>query len=316
MEKVTTIDTHYLGHPQFAAAYLLVEDDRAAFVDNNTNAAVPLLLDALDQAGVSASNVDYLFVTHIHLDHAGGTSSLAEACPNAQIVAHPRAAPHLIDPSRLVASASAVYGEDRFRDLYGELVPIAESRVHTVDEGETIDWHGRPLSFLHTRGHANHHYCMVDPVADCVFTGDAFGLVYPMLQGPGVFAMPSTSPTDFDGPLARESIARIVATGMGRVFPTHFGEVTDIQESARQLTRHLEFSERVMLDAEASNLPDEELTAYARQRIDDYFLGLMDGHGDLGRDEAIRAALELDLDLNAQGLAFVAAKRRRKARET
>lgn len=315
MDSVTTIDTNYLGHPQFAAAYLMVENDRAAFVDNNTNGSVPLLLDALRASGVKPANVDYLFVTHIHLDHAGGTSALSQACPNAQIVAHPRAAPHLIDPTRLVASASAVYGEERFRELYGELAPIAESRVQTVEDGETMTWGNRKLSFLHTRGHANHHYCLVDPAAECVFTGDAFGLVYPLLQAQGLFAMPSTSPTDFDGPLARESVERIVATGMRRVFPTHYGEVTQIEDAADQLIRHLEFSERVMLDAEASELPDDALTDYVRGRIDDYFVGRLDQHGSLAHDPAIRRLLELDLDLNAQGLAFVAAKRRRKARE-
>ncbi len=315
MRRIITIDSHYLGIPRFAAAYLLIDGDRAAFVDNNTNRAVPGLLAALADAGLETSQVEYLIITHVHLDHAGGTSALAAACPGATVIAHPRAARHIIDPEKLVASATAVYGETEFRRLYGRIEPVPEERVRTMDDEETLSFGGGELTFLHTRGHANHHFCIADSGTRSIFTGDAFGLVYPALQTQGTFAYPSTSPTDFDGPLAREAVRRLRDYGAERLYPTHFGEVTDIGTAAGQLIRHLEFAEQLMHEAVESDLSDEALTGYAYGRLRDYMKGLLDGFGSLGEDPATWRLLEMDLDLNAQGIAFAANKQRRKARE-
>jgi len=315
MTGIHTIDTHYLDRPELAAAYLIVEGDRAAFVDNNTNDAVPRLLAALEEQGLTPEQVDYIIITHVHLDHAGGTSKLAEACPNATVVAHPRAAPHVIDPSKLVASASAVYGEDEFERLYGTIEPVAEDRVRVMDDEEVLRFGSRELRFLHTRGHANHHFCIADSASGAIFAGDAFGLVYPTLQGEGTFAMPSTSPTDFEPELARESVRRLVDESPSCLYVTHFGAVTDIETAAGQLIRHLDFAERLRDDAETSDLPDDELEAYCRPRLYDYVAGLLDGRGNLGGNAHVWSHLKLDLDINAQGIAFAANKRRRKRRD-
>lgn len=315
VNDIHTIDCHYLGLQQFAAAYLLTDGNEAAFIDNNTNHAVPRLLSALDDAGLAPEQVRYLIVTHVHLDHAGGTSALLEACPNATVLAHPRAATHIIDPAKLVASATGVYGEDRFAELYGEIKPVEAARVREMGDDERLDFAGRTLTFLHTRGHANHHFCIADDKTGAMFTGDAFGLHYPLLQREGTFAFPSTSPTDFDAGLARDAIRRIVDLAPSVIYPTHFGPVTDIVESAAQLIRHLDFAERVLDDAELGDLPDDALEGYIKPRLSDYFNGLFDGLGDLGADPAARQLVDLDIDLNAQGIAFVANKRRRKARE-
>lgn len=315
MKDILTIDCHYQDRPQFAAAYLIVEGERAAFVDNNTSRALPRLLAALETAGLEPTQVEYAIITHVHLDHAGGTSALTEACPNATVLAHPRAARHVVDPDKLISSASAVYGEEEFRRLYGDIEPVPEQRVRIMQDGETLKFGRRELTFLHTRGHANHHFCIADSASNSLFTGDAFGLVYPALQGQGTFAFPSTSPTDFDAELARESVQRIVASGAERLFPTHFGELTDIRTAAGQLIRHLDFAEQLMLDAEASDLPDEALTGFVHTRLRDYFAGCLDGHGTLGAERATWHWLELDIDLNSQGIAFAANKRRHKARE-
>ena len=314
MTGIHTIDTHYLGLPEVAAAYLIVEGDRAAFVDNNTNTAVPRLLASLAEQGLAPEQVEYLIITHVHLDHAGGTSALAKASPNARVVAHPRAAPHVIDPTKLVASASAVYGQAEFERLYGTIEPVPEDRVQVMDDEQTLRLGKRELRFLHTRGHANHHFCIKDSVSGAIFSGDAFGLVYPALQGEGTFALPSTSPTDFEPELARESIRRLVDERPSCIYVTHFGAVTDIEVAAGQLLRHLDFAERLRDDAEASDRPDDALEAYCRARLSDYFAGLLDGLGNLGRDANTWSHLKLDIDLNAQGIAFAANKRRRKAR--
>jgi len=312
--NIHTIDTQYLGRPEYAAAYLIVEGDRAAFVDNNTNAAVPRLLAALETQGLASEQVEYLIITHVHLDHAGGTALLARACPNATVLAHPRAAPHLIAPSKLIASASAVYGRAEFERIYGTIEPVAEDRVRIMDDGQTLRFGNRELRFLHTRGHANHHFCIADSASDAIFTGDAFGLVYPALQREGMFAFPSTSPTDFEPELAREAVRRLVDERPTCLYPTHFGGVTEIEVAAGQLIRHLDFAERLRDDAAISDRPDDTLADYCRARLSDYFAGLLDGRGNLGRDADIWSLLKLDIDLNAQGIAFAANKRRRKTR--
>ncbi|MBY0370332.1 MBL fold metallo-hydrolase, partial [bacterium] len=120
-QEVSSLDTIDCGYcfDDFAASFLLVEGNRAAFVETNTAHAVPRFLEALRKRGLGPEAVDYIVVTHVHLDHAGGTAALAAACPQARVLAHPRAARHLKDPSKLVASAKAVYGEERFSELYG-----------------------------------------------------------------------------------------------------------------------------------------------------------------------------------------------------
>ena len=315
MSGIHTIDTGYLGRTEFAAAYLIVDGDRVAFIDNNTNAAVPKLLQALDGHGLDPQQVQYIIITHVHLDHAGGTSSLARACPEATVLAHPRAAPHVIDPTKLVASASAVYGEDEFKRLYGTIEPVPAERVCMLEDEQTLTFGRRELRFLHTRGHANHHFCIADSGSGTIFTGDAFGLIYPALQGEGTFAFPSTSPTDFEPELARAAVRRLIDEQPSGLYPTHFGKVTDIKTAAGQLERHLDFAETLRDAAETSDYPDDALEGYCHARIVDYFTGLLDGLGSLGRDPAVWDLLKLDIDLNAQGIAFAANKRRRKAQQ-
>ena len=125
--------------------------------------------------------------------------------------------------------------------------------------------------------------------------------------------MPSTSPTDFDAQLARDAVKRIVDWGAERLYPTHYGELTDIEGAAAQLVRHLDHAERIMTDAVAADLPDEALTGYCQARLRDYLQGLLDHHGDLGQRPETWALLETDVDLNGQGLAWAATKARKKA---
>ncbi len=316
MNEVITIDCYYLDRPEFAAAYLLVEGDEAAFIDNNTNHAVPRMLAALESAGLRPEQLRYLIVTHVHLDHSGGTSALARLCPEATVLAHPRAAPHIVDPGDLVASASLVYGAEEFERLYGTIEPVPEDRVRIMGDDEVLSWGRRRLTFLHTRGHANHHFCIADDRSGAVFTGDAFGLHYPALQTHGPFAFPSTSPTAFDAELARQAVHRLVDLAPSRLYPTHFGAVGDIENTAGQLIRHLDFAERLVADAEASSFSDDELENYIRPRLEDFFAGLLNGHGALAADPDTWTLLDLDIDLNAQGIAVVARKRRKKARES
>lgn len=303
--RVVTIDCQYL-RPRFAASYLLIDRGRAAFIDNNTAHSVPLLLAALKREGLTPDHVDFVIVTHVHLDHAGGTSQLMTACPQATLLAHPRAVRHLIDPTKLVTSARQVYGAEAFDRLYGRIEAIPAERVRAVADEERVAFGaGTPLRFLHTRGHANHHFCIWEPDTASIFTGDAFGVAYPALQRAGLFIFPSTSPTDFDYAQAVASVDRILDTGARTAYPTHFGAVTDLPGAARQLRAHLEFSQRLLerARAQAPAHPDPgALAAELERELWDHFAKTAGAQG-LALTADDRELLKLDVQLNAQGLA-------------
>lgn len=300
--RLYTIDSDYLG-PGFAACYLRVQGDEAAFIETANAHAAPRLLAALRDQGLDPKQVRWVIVTHAHLDHAGGASALLKELPEATLVAHPRAARHLIDPSKLVASATAVYGAEAFEKMYGRLEPIPAERVRTVEDGDEIDLGGAPLRFLHTRGHANHHAAVHDPERRTVYTGDTFGLAYPRLQRAGRFAFASTSPTDFDAAEARKSVDRILSLGTPTACLTHYGEVDQLDVMADQLRRWIDRSQALFekvpsLDpARAEAELAKELTAAMQQEADAVGLTL---------DADDWKLLDMDVQLNAQGLVFAA----------
>ena len=174
---IHAIDTGF-HRPRFDAAYLMVEAGRAAFIDTGTNHAVPRLLAALAATGLAPEAVDWLIVTHVHLDHAGGAGLLLRSLPNARFVVHPRGARHMIDPSALYEGARAVYGDEEMARSYGKLFAVPAERVVSPVDGETLALAGRPLHFIDTPGHARHHHCIWDERSRGMFTGDTFGLSY------------------------------------------------------------------------------------------------------------------------------------------
>jgi glyoxylase-like metal-dependent hydrolase (beta-lactamase superfamily II) len=307
--RCLTIDCDYV-FPRFAAAFLRIDGDEAAFIETNTALAVPKMLATLAAEALSPEAVRWIVVTHVHLDHAGGAGALLAACPNATVLAHPRAVRHLVDPARLVESATAVYGPERFRALYGDIAPIANERVQSLEDGASFALGRSTLSVLHTRGHANHHFVVHDPADGAVYTGDAFGLCYPALQRPGPFAFPSTSPTDFDAAEARKAIDRIVGLGARVARLTHFGEVTAIAEVGRQLHGWIDLSESILTRHAASALSGEPLAKAIEAELTDAMrVRAKEAGVELTPDDF--ALLETDLRLNAQGIGWVAEKSRK-----
>lgn len=298
-----TIDCDIL--PEFTAAYLRVAGDECAFIEAHTSHAVPRLLAALDKQGLAREAVRYVVVTHAHLDHAAGAGALLAACPKATLLAHPRAAKHLIDPSKLIASATAVYGDERFAKLYGVIQPIPKERVRALSDGESFELADAKLTVFHTKGHANHHFVVDDPAVDSVYTGDTFGLVYPALQKSGRFAIPSTSPTNFDGPEAHKGIDKVLSLGRRFACLTHFGAFEDTQEIGRQLHAWISRAEEWVADVAKGTETDTEGTA----RLTAAWRAAIDADAktrNLGFDGPAFELLKLDIELNAQGLAFVA----------
>lgn len=297
-------------HPAFTAAYLRVAGDECAFVETHTAHAVPRLLAALEARGKRREDVRWIVVTHAHLDHAAGASALVSACPNATLLAHPRAARHLIDPSKLVASATSVYGPERFAKLYGRIDPIPAERVRALEDGETFELGGATLRVHHTAGHAKHHFVVEDPALETVYTGDTFGLVYPALQKGGKrFALASTSPTDFDAAEARKSIAKVLSLGARAACLTHYDEVRDLDEVAAQVGAWVDRSEAWLEEGAKSERTLAEIEADIAAKIRGALEGDATKRG-VSFDDADWKLLELDIMLNAQGVAFVADRKR------
>ncbi len=299
-----------LGGPAFAAAYVGVDGEECVTIDNGTARSVPRILSALAEHGRRPEEVRYVIVTHVHLDHAGGTSALLAHCPRARVVAHPRAARHLADPSRLEASARKVYGDAEFDRVYGSLRAISADRIVTVDDGGVLPWGRGELAFLHTRGHANHHFCVWDSSTGSIFTGDSFGLAYPALQTRGLFVYASTTPTDFDADEAIRSVDRIVATGASTAYLTHFGPIGRILEAADQLRESIRVHAKVLRDVTDIAGDRATLTVQARQRLAKNLTDrLTAGFGGPPPAWALDWIVP-DLELNAAGLAHVALKAR------
>ena len=191
---ICAVDAEYL-HPGHAAVHLIQQEGRAAFVNTGTNDSVPYLLAALERLGIAREAVDFVFVTHVHLDHVGGAGLLMRHLPNARALLHPRGVPHVVDPAKLIAGAAAVYGDEAVRRLYGELLPIAPERITSVPDGYRCELAGRPFELIHTPGHALHHYAIVDRAHSGIFSGDTFGISYRELDtAQGAFILPTSSP--------------------------------------------------------------------------------------------------------------------------
>lgn len=298
MHGIHTIDTAF-HRDHFDAAYLIVENGRGAFVDCGTNHSVPHLLAALADAGLSNADVDWLIVTHVHLDHAGGAGALMEELPNARLVAHPRAAPHLIDPAKLIAGATAVYGEEEIRRSYGEIVPVPADRVVVAADGHKVDLEGRELLCVDTPGHARHHHCIWDQRSRCWFTGDTFGLSYRELDSAqGAFILPTSTPVQFEPEALKASIARLLSFKPEGMYLTHYGRVGDVEKLAGDLREQIDAMVAIGRSCGGSADRHRDMVA----ALTALYLERAHAHGCALDDAGVEAVLHMDIELNAQGL--------------
>ena len=298
MTSISTVDTHYV-RDKVAASHLVIDNGRAAFIDCGTASSVGALLNALAAAGLGPEAVDWICPTHVHLDHAGGAGQLMLACPNATCVVHPRGARHLIDPAKLVAGSIAVYGEAAFRAMYDEIQPIAEERVLIAEDGLRLPLGGSELEFIHTEGHARHHYCVIHRAESAIFSGDTLGIAYPCFAtSKGAFVFATTTPVQFDPDAWLESLDRIETSGVTRGFLTHFGEVTDLGSLFTQLRGSI--GESAQLARRFADGSDR--TAKLQAELFDLLCRRLDDHGDRRSVEERHALLDMDVELNVMGL--------------
>ena len=296
---IYAIDSGYV-RAGLAAIYLVVEGGRAAVIETGCNSSLPFVEEALDRLGIARDRVDFVIPTHVHLDHAGGAGAMMRAFCNARLVVHPRGARHMVDPSKLIAGTIGVYGEEATQRLYGDILPIEADRVIEANDGLSVSLAGRSLLCLDVPGHARHHIAIVDEKSRSIFTGDTFGVTYAELAGDErQFVFPTTTPVQFEPEALHASMDRLLSHKPPVVYPTHFGQLRDVEANGEVLHRHIDASVSIALAASG--------TGEARHRqiaaeLSKYALAQVREVGCRLPDSRVLELLGNDIELNAQGL--------------
>lgn len=301
MNTITMIDARF-QREHFATSYLLQSDKRAAVVEVSTAHAVPDILKTIDNEGIPRENVDYIFVTHIHLDHASGAGALMKELPGATLVVHPKGAKHMIDPERLIEGAKAVFGAEAVEKDYGEIVPVPADRVIEAEDGQIFSLGNRKLEILHTPGHAWHHISVYDNDTRGVFTGDSMGLGYPeMKTEKGGFYQPTTSPAAFNYEAMVDSINKTMNKKPEVIYLTHYGPQENPEEVASQNLKRLNDYVKI---AESTVQTGSQRVEELRHLFTEYYIKEAEKHGSKLTPSGITRLFDIDIDLNSQGLAI------------
>ena len=296
---VSVIDSGYFSN-DFAAIYLIKENNKVAIIETGTSFSVSNVQKALEKIHLSFVDVAYIIPTHVHLDHAGGAGELMKQCQNASLIVHPRGARHMIDPTKLIAGAMAVYGKQKFKKLYGEIIPIEASRVIEAVDNFILDFDGRELKFIDTPGHAKHHFCIWDKQTESMFTGDTFGISYRDLDHKDeIYIFPSTSPVQFDPEELIKSIHKIMEYNPQRVCLTHFAAIRPTHKVVEQLIDGIHFvsnlAKKYATEDDAKLLIHNDMMSY-----------FLKGFKKIGVKDLdfCRERLELDVKINTLGLIY------------
>jgi glyoxylase-like metal-dependent hydrolase (beta-lactamase superfamily II) len=273
--RIVTLDLNFQGRPSSIASYLIRGGDAAVLIESGPGSTLASLETGLAKEGLSSRDVTHVLLTHIHLDHAGAAGWLANQ--GAEIYVHPVGAPHMLNPEKLLASATRIYG-DRMESLWGEFLPVPESRLKIPKDGEAIVIGNLEFIPINTPGHAEHHYAY--QFEDLIFSGDVGGVRIPGYQ----YLRVPMPPPDLYIERWHESLARLRAAKPGRIAPTHFGiyedpewQLNEVEKGLNSTMRWLEgvmpsdpsidelrgaFTEWMISEAERAGLSEEVLKAY------------------------------------------------------
>jgi glyoxylase-like metal-dependent hydrolase (beta-lactamase superfamily II) len=266
---ISVIDTGMIGERELNAVYF-IPGTEPTLVEAGPGADVEVVCSALTRLGVDADDLAHIVVTHIHIDHAGGAGELLTRFPRASLWAHERGVPHLVDPTRLVASTARTYGPTRMSAFFGDTAPVAAERIRAVTDGDEIDLGDRRLTVLHTPGHASHHIALRDSGSEAIFTGEAIGSYLPW--GPAF--RPALPAPEVDVEQALASIDRIAAYRPSHLLTSHFGPVSDGERgcaAAREEIMTWSDAVREVLEEDA-DAPPAEIVAALHAVADHSFL--------------------------------------------
>ena len=225
--QIDTLDLNFQQIPQTIAAYLITGPAGVVLVETGPGSTLPTLRDHLQASHLRPTDLQAVIVTHIHLDHAGAAGWFAQQ--GVPVYVHYVGAPHLIDPSRLLASAARIYG-DRMDTLWGEMRPSPADRIISLHDGDTITAAGLTFTAMNTPGHATHHHVIC--LDDVAFTGDAAGIHLPGLD----FADLPAPPPEFHRETWQDTIQRLLAADFAHIYPTHFGRVENPRDHLQALS--------------------------------------------------------------------------------
>jgi glyoxylase-like metal-dependent hydrolase (beta-lactamase superfamily II) len=256
------LDLHFYGVKGVIASVILHGPGGAAIIDPGPASTLPALRAGLDRAGIPLADVRDIVLTHIHLDHAGGTGTLVRENPALRVHVHEKGAPHMVDPSKLMASATRLWGHEMDR-MWGDMRPVPAENLRVLRGGERVAAGGRDLDVAYTPGHASHHVSYFSADTGIAFVGDTAGV---RLQA-GRFIMAATPPPDIDLEAWRESFATIGAWHPGTLFLTHFGPYAPVAGHLTEMAEHLELSSGLVKASLAREGTDEDREVWFRDEI-------------------------------------------------
>ncbi|MCL5971570.1 MAG: MBL fold metallo-hydrolase [Firmicutes bacterium] len=294
-EDLFLVDLHEAGRPFRSSAYI-IRGPEPTLIETGSSNCFTYVVDGLKMLGYSPADLKHIVVTHVHLDHAGGAGRMMEASPHAMLHAHRRAAPHLIDPTRLEAGSRAVYGS-ALESLFGAILPVPHDRVQVQEDGSVLDLgHGRRLTFYDTPGHAKHHSCIWDNVTRGIFSGDTVGIRYRFagVDADVIYGFPTTTPPDFDPEVMLESLDRLQAMNPDVIYHTHFGPTSPASEAFAFTRRGILVIQQIL-----DRLPDDATPEMAEEELRAYLSKDVEHWTHRGDD---LSDLALDIYLNAQGM--------------
>lgn len=296
--KVTCIDTQHI-RKDFVASYLIEDNGRAAFIDTGCHLSVPTLLSTLNAKNISRENVDYVLLTHIHLDHAGGAGELIKHLPNATVYVHEYGYKHLIEPSKLRTGVVEVYGDLFFKQFLGDLIPISKQRIIIAKDKDEITLGKRVLKFIDTPGHARHHICIWDQKSRGIFSGDTLGASYREFDtNQAKLIFPPTTPIQFDPEVWKKTINQLISLKPKYAYLTHFNRIDFSQDSANMLIQHI----NGFVDIANTLKTQPNRTKAIKVALLDYLLALASKQGvTLDKKQQIKL-FKSDLEICAQGL--------------
>ena len=292
MATITALDVNWVDHPHSIGAALLESEGHRSVVDPGPTSTLPTLRTRLAEQGLGVADLDAILLTHIHLDHAGASGSLVQEKPSLPVYVHKNGAPHMSDPSKLIASAARLWGE-QLEFLFGAMVPVPQDNLRILEGGETLEFGARKLEVVYTPGHASHHVSYFDQMDGVAFVGDTTGVRI----DDGPYILPATPPPDIDLGIWDESFREITARKPKRLFLTHYGFVADplahVATFRERLHRWMEATDKILRESADDAVALQQFLAYA--------------HADIGKflpaEEMEHYAFTAGLDLSFAGLA-------------